>query len=465
MATVKIAFRDDIRRVTVSDFASLLVSVGLAYKLENFVLKYQDEDSDWVSVSSAEEFDEAVRAVDGKKVLKLCISVPKSLQENKEPIVQNNGVDANNNDKNVYTPSLQAKEQQPEALPSLFPPLFESSLPASPSCSVASAPPLDPLDHGIDCQNCRVRIIGTLYQCTMCPNTSICAACEEHNVHDSTHTLIKVRAPVSKCKAQRREEKNGKRRGKWTCNKLAKLRRFAVPVVFVAVLRHLPFMLCLLALWAGFHFMQKRRALLKVCSECTHNEKCRVGKKAKRMAKGGGCGLVPKILFAMACLLVRILPIWLLVGLFPLAMCVRSKVHRAKKGACMNNFKGNMDSLCGRYKDILLLNWPQLMHRVQQNQVPRGGLPQSMMGCAAVAASESLAASVAAVVALSESVAAELGVTIPVAVPVSAAAYAQQIRVLKEMGFEDSAALQQLLVKHSGDVQAVISEVMQLQRS
>jgi hypothetical protein len=128
----------------------------------------------------------------------------------------------------------------------------------------------------------------------------------------------------------------------------------------------------------------------------------------------------------------------------------------------MNNLRGSVDAMCGQYKDILQMGWPQLWQRVQQNQAPRGGMPQSVMGCAAVAASESLAASVAAVVALSESVAAGLGVTIPVAVPVNAAPYAQQIRVLKEMGFEDTAALQQLLVKHSGNIQAVITDVMQL---
>jgi len=128
----------------------------------------------------------------------------------------------------------------------------------------------------------------------------------------------------------------------------------------------------------------------------------------------------------------------------------------------MNGFRGNVDAMCGQYKDILQLSWFQLAQRARQNQAPRGGVPQSVMGCAAVAASESLAASVAAVVALGEHVAAELGATIPVAVPVNAAPYSQQTKILKEMGFEDSPALQQLLIKHSGNIQAVISDFMQL---
>jgi len=118
--------------------------------------------------------------------------------------------------------------------------------------------------------------------------------------------------------------------------------------------------------------------------------------------------------------------------------------------------------MCGQYKDILQMNWCELAQRVRQNQAPRGGVPQSVMGCAAVAASESLAASIAAVVALSEQVASGLGAPLPVAVPVHAAPYVQQTKILTEMGFENTAALQQLLIKHSGNIQAVISDVMQL---
>jgi len=266
--------------------------------------------------------------------------------------------------------------------------------------------------------------------------------------------------PVSKCNKSQRGGGEGKQK-KWRCG-WNKARRCAVPLVFVAVLRHLPFMLCLLTVWAGFQFMQKRRCLLRACSECTHKEDCQVGKRAAKMAEGNACGLVPKILFTVVCLLVRSLPIWLLVICIPLVLCLCRRLRRLKKGGCIANLRGGVNSMCSQYRDILSLSWPQLMQRVQQNQAPRGGMPQSMMGCAAVAASESLAASVAAVVALGERVAVELGVPIPVAVPVNATPFTQQILILKEMGFEDTPSLQQLLVKHSGNIQAVISDVMQL---
>jgi len=189
-----------------------------------------------------------------------------------------------------------------------------------------------------------------------------------------------------------------------------------------------------------------------------------VGKKANQLAHGVEkcCGLIPRIFIVLMCLIVRALPIWCLIICLPFMFCVRRTLRRFRKGVCRSGFRGTVDSMCGQYKDILQLSWFQLAERVQQNQAPRRGGPQSVMGCAAIAASESLAASVAAVVALGEQVAAGLGAGIPVAVPVNAAPYTQQTKILTEMGFENTPALQQLLIKHAGNIQTVISDVMQL---
>lgn len=429
MTTIKTVFRGDIRRVTVNDFASLLASVGTSYKIEDFVIKYLDDDGDRVSIATAKEFDEVVKAAEGKKVLKLLVVAPKTLQDRKEAEESGHGSDN--------------KEDEEDSAPR-----------ASPSCPL-SAPPRDPLDHGVDCQGCGTRIIGTLYRCTICPNVAVCATCEERNVHDTAHTLLKVRVPIAPSPIA---SLNGWQRKNCSWKKM---RCFAMPIVFVAVLRHLPFMLCLLALWAGFQFMKKRRTLLKQCSECTHKENCRVGQKANRLSKGEEYGLMPKILF-VACLLVRALPISFLIVCAPLMMCACRKLRRFKKGICSKKFRNNVGAMCGQYKEILHMSWPQFMQSVQQNQAPRGRMPESVVGCAALAASEGLAASIAAVVALSENVAAELGVRIPVAAPVNATPYAQQIRILKEMGFDDTPDVRQLLNKHSGNIQAVITEFMQM---
>jgi len=437
--------------VAVSDFASLLIHIRSAYKLEEFVIKYFDEDGDRVSLASTEEFDEAIKA-GGGKMLKLLIFVPKSLQERKQEressTSRSSSSGSNSNSKDDDGDKVEDEEEEPRAPPP------------------TPVPARDPFDHGVDCEGCGKRIIGTLYQCTVCRDVSVCVDCEEKNVHDTAHTLLKVRVPASspRLHPQNAERKAERAAKKWGgCCKWKKVRMAAVPLILIAVLRHLPLMLCLLAMWGGCQILRKRRCLLQICSECTHKEGCRVGKAANRAAKGGQfCGLIPKILCVILCLFLRALPCWLLVVFLPVVFCVCRKLRRLRKGVCKNNLRGRVDAMCGQYKDILQMGWPQLWQRVQQNQAPRGGMPQSVMGCAAVAASESLAASVAAVVALSESVAAGLGVTIPVAVPVNAAPYAHQISVLKEMGFEDTAALQQLLVKHSGNIQAVISDVMQL---
>jgi len=318
----------------------------------------------------------------------------------------------------------------------------------------------------VECAGCGQRIIGTLYKCTACPNVSVCATCEEKNVHNSAHILLKVRVPASSvpgshCSKQFCRECNFKQ---WGCGKWRKAKRCAMGLIFLAVLRHLPILLCFLGMWATLQILRKKRVVLRACADCSHKEECHVGKKAKEIANGGNkfCGLFPKIFFVIVCLILRALPCWCLLICIPVVCCCCRTLRRLKKGACQNFRRGNLDSMCGQYKDILRMGLPQLLDRIRESQAPRGGAPQSMMGCAAVAASESLAASVAAVVALSESVAAELGVAIPVAIPVKVAPYVQQTRVLKEMGFEDTPALQQLLIKHSGNIQSVISEVMQL---
>jgi len=56
------------------------------------------------------------------------------------------------------------------------------------------------------------------------------------------------------------------------------------------------------------------------------------------------------------------------------------------------------------------------------------------------------------------------GIQIPVAVPPSAAGpvFEQQTRLLREMGFQITPTLQQLLTKHNGNLQAVLPELVQL---
>jgi len=254
---------------------------------------------------------------------------------------------------------------------------------------------------------------------------------------------------------------------KWKRCGWEKLRLLSVPVIGLIIMRHLPFYLCLLGVWAVIQVMRRRRIHLSVCADCTHKEDCRVGRNANNFRNGHCWGFIPKVLLISSLFLLRAMPLCMLAVCVPIIFCVGRKLRRLKKRCCkgadLNNLRGHFDSIRGQYRDILRMSWPQLADRLHQSPQARGGVPPtSVVGCAAIAASEGLAASVATIVALGESVAAELGVQIPVAVPVRAAPYAQQTRILKEMGFAQTPELQQLLVKHSGNIQAVITDVMQL---
>ncbi|KAI0940921.1 hypothetical protein AcV7_003165 [Taiwanofungus camphoratus] len=57
-------------------------------------------------------------------------------------------------------------------------------------------------DHGVRCQECNQRILGTRYQCGSCPSKpipySLCSSCEERSyvLHNPMHIFFKLRRPV-----------------------------------------------------------------------------------------------------------------------------------------------------------------------------------------------------------------------------------------------------------------------------
>ncbi|NXK93454.1 NBR1 protein, partial [Formicarius rufipectus] len=71
----------------------------------------------------------------------------------------------------------------------------------SESSVAAAAPPSEnpsgPCDWLISCCNCRARIVGVRYQCSLCPAYNICEECEAGTyAHDPNHVLLKLRRPV-----------------------------------------------------------------------------------------------------------------------------------------------------------------------------------------------------------------------------------------------------------------------------
>ncbi|NXL11462.1 NBR1 protein, partial [Mesembrinibis cayennensis] len=78
------------------------------------------------------------------------------------------------------------------------PPDFsESSVTAAPPTSEGQSGNGNQCDWLISCCNCRARIVGVRYQCSLCPAYNICEQCEAGiYAHDPNHVLLKLRRPV-----------------------------------------------------------------------------------------------------------------------------------------------------------------------------------------------------------------------------------------------------------------------------
>ncbi|KAM6042492.1 next to BRCA1 gene 1 protein [Theristicus caerulescens] len=78
------------------------------------------------------------------------------------------------------------------------PPDFsESSVTAAPPTSERQSGNGNQCDWLISCCNCRARIVGVRYQCSLCPAYNICEQCEAGiYAHDPNHVLLKLRRPV-----------------------------------------------------------------------------------------------------------------------------------------------------------------------------------------------------------------------------------------------------------------------------
>ncbi|XP_009876705.1 PREDICTED: next to BRCA1 gene 1 protein [Apaloderma vittatum] len=79
------------------------------------------------------------------------------------------------------------------------PPDFsESSITAAPPPSESQPGNENRCDWLISCCNCKARIVGVRYQCSLCPAYSICEQCEAGAyAHDPNHVLLKLRRPVT----------------------------------------------------------------------------------------------------------------------------------------------------------------------------------------------------------------------------------------------------------------------------
>lgn len=280
----------------------------------------------------------------------------------------------------------------------------------------------------------------------------LCAACEEREVHDATHTLIKIRQ-------QRQPAPPMKKRCCW--GKLKIVKKIALPVIGLLILRHLPLILALLGFWAVGEVCKKRRRLLSDCAECTHTEGCHLGKVAKKVKrcrdfKNFRCAIFCKVTFVLGCLLARVCPLWLVLPPMILALVCSRKLKRFMRKGCREqrgqngrhaDFKEMVQNLSQRCDQLDRTLWNQLC---------------AIFSSPRPAATVSAAVAAAATAAMNEVQRRGDGIQIPVAVPPAGPAFEHQTRMLRDMGFEITPALQQLLIKHNGNLPALLPELVQL---
>jgi len=244
------------------------------------------------------------------------------------------------------------------------------------------------------------------------------------------------------------------------------MKKAAIPLIAFFILRSLPVFLCILGLWAAGRYVKRRRHVLSECADCTHAENCHIGKiskKAKRCKPfmNSRVAIFFKIAFVLGCLLARAMPLWMVLPPFLVALWCRRQLCQFKKGMCQE-MRGNANVLA-RLKEMLqaFVQTCDSLDRALWNQIC-GRARTATVAAAAVMDRANLDGVNDRMDGVNDRMD---GIRIPVALPPAGPAFQQQLALLQEMGFDNTAVLQPLLLKHSGNLQAVITEyIMQFNK-
>jgi hypothetical protein len=183
--SVKIVFENEIRRFKLDQsalgqpFEHLSKIIREAYALDDFELKYVDDENDYCLVTSEEEMKEALRFISKDKILKLFVQ-RKTKDESKD-VPQDVPSQA------VETP-VPTTEPIPEPV---------SEPPPSDIKQDSKVKTGDTVHEGTVCDGCETQPIrGLRYVCTSC-KCNLCSSCESKNEHPQDHILLKVKVPVA----------------------------------------------------------------------------------------------------------------------------------------------------------------------------------------------------------------------------------------------------------------------------
>jgi len=204
MTSVKLVFENDIRRLKIDQsldqpFEHISKIIRDSYALNDFELKYLDEEQDYCLIASEGEMKEALE-FSNDKPLKLFIqkkatSLPQLLSSPSSELVHENIPVGLGLDK----PESEPERLKSEPLPELKsePRIADVKIPQPSLSEVKVCESTSKTVHeGIACDGCEVEPIqGLRYICTSC-KCNLCSACESKNEHPQDHLLLKVKVQL-----------------------------------------------------------------------------------------------------------------------------------------------------------------------------------------------------------------------------------------------------------------------------
>lgn len=215
----RIAFPVD--KITFGDLKNK-IAVRIKKEPSNFALKYEDQENDRVTLTCDEDIRDAINVARELNASSLKIYV----SDSSDPVDQDEFVLLQSADKSV---ELKREEPKPvvesqvsfEQLNADFQKMLEDKLNAEPKKPepVVAAPvqvPVTPVveeksepapvvdekqadasvHSDVTCDGCNASpITGVRFKCIVCHNFDLCSKCEEANVHDIKHPLLKIKVP------------------------------------------------------------------------------------------------------------------------------------------------------------------------------------------------------------------------------------------------------------------------------
>jgi len=203
MSVLKIAFKDQIRRITVPEeslnWAQLCKTIGELFILpDNWMLKYIDDEGDEISVSSDRELAEALRLLKTLKTPTLRFNLY-PVKDKKKKLTKEERREKRENNNNQETPSLvDLIDQIGKQFPFLEVSVESDNGPRVSRCPWrgGQASQQQGATHRAWCNNCSVKIPfpGSRFKCNTCPDYDLCEKCKSTNVH-TEHTFVEIKDP------------------------------------------------------------------------------------------------------------------------------------------------------------------------------------------------------------------------------------------------------------------------------